>query len=66
MRLEDIDIAVNLLAKNIDEELISLLKCFGHNYIGRNCNGSERRNARFPQEIWNLCSRVLIFEQKNY
>lgn len=35
VRLQDFDFAVDLLVKNLDEELHNLLESFENNYIGK-------------------------------
>lgn len=70
-KLKYLDHATDLLAQNLDDELIinllewSYKKWFEDNYQGRIYrNGRKRRSVRFPPELRNMYEKVLNSENR--
>ncbi|CAI6344403.1 unnamed protein product [Macrosiphum euphorbiae] len=63
--IEDLDVATDLLADDLPDDIVPLLEWFEEYYIGRkNRRKVGRRSPQFPPEIWNLYQRVLTNQNR--
>lgn len=63
--IEDLDVATDLLADDLPDDIVPLLEWFKEYYIGRkNRRKLGHRSPQFPPEIWNLYQRVLTNQNR--